>query len=121
MPFNIEDVCSNRDPYSFNNAVRQAYFEITESTSNRIWLRKDLPRVWDNFLKLEDNDLKKHEFCVILVNITIEIEEAKKSGVFSKGTDMFIGEVFAYLQVQFEDVFVKDVNAGNIKVSKTSC
>ena len=119
MPFNIEDHASNPDPNSFTHALSQAYSEFTESTSNRIWRRKDLHKLWDNFLKIEDNDLKKHEFCVILVNITVELKEAKGSGVFSKGTDLFIGEVFAKLEEQFEDVFVKDVNAGNIKVSLT--
>ena len=121
MPFNIEDFGSNPDPYSFTRAVSQAYSEFTETTSNRIWRRNDLKKLWDNFLEIEDNDLKKHEFCVILVNITVELKESKRSGVFSKGTDMFIGEVFAKLQEQFEDVFVNDVNARNIKVSKTSC
>ena len=116
MPFNIEDFGSNPDPYSFTHAVSQAYSEFTESTSNRIWRRKDLHKLWDNFLKLEDNDLKKHEFCVILVNITVEMKETKRSGVFSRGTDLFIGEVFAKLEEQFQNVFVKEVNAGNIKV-----
>ena len=114
------DLMQNPDLNSFNNAISLDNPRFVLAPSSRIWRRKDLPKLWDNFLKLEDNDLKKHEFCVILVNITIEIEEAKKSGVFSKGTDMFIGKVFAKLQEQFEDVFVKAVNAGNIKVSKTS-
>ena len=116
MPFDIEDLGSNPDPYSFTRAVSQAYSEFTETTSNRIWRRKDLHKLWDNFLKLEDNDLKKHEFCVILVNIALEVKEAKRCEIFSKGTDMFISEVFAKLEEQFEAVFVKDVNAGNIKV-----
>ena len=120
MPFNIEDHASSPDPNSFTHALSQAYSEFTESSSKRIWRRNDLKKLWDNFLKIEDNDPKKHEFCVILVNITVELKESKRSGVFSKGTDMFIGEVFAKLQEQFEEVFVKDVNAGNIKVSKTS-
>ena len=115
------DLIRNPDSNSFNHAISQDCPPFVLTPSNRIWRRKDLPKLWNNFLKLEDNELKMHEFCVILVNITIEIEEAKKSGVFSKGTDMFIGEVFANLQEQFEDVFIKDVNAGNIKVSKTSC
>ena len=68
-------------------------------------------------MKLEGNDLKKHEFCVILVNIAGEIKEASSSAVFSKGTDMFIGKVFAKLEEQFKAVFVKDVNAGSVKVS----
>ena len=108
------DFIRNPDPNSFTHAISQDWSEFTEPT--RFWRRKDLHELWDNFLKLEDNELKIHQFCVILASITIEIKEAKNTGVFSKGTDMFIGDVFANLQEQFEDVFVKDVNAGNIKV-----
>ena len=54
---------------------------------------------------------------MILVNIAGEIKEASSSAVFSKGTDMFIGKVFAKLEEQFKAVFVKDVNAGSVKVS----
>ena len=116
MSFVIEDFTSNPDPDSFTHAIAQACSEFTETTSKKIWCRKDLRKLWYNFLQLEDNDLKKHEFCVILVNITIEIKEGKNSGVFSKGTDMFVFDVYSKLEAQFEDVFVKDVKPGNIKV-----
>ena len=113
MPFDFEDVSSNPDPQSFYYALTQAY---SSSEGNKKWRRKDLRKLWTNFLKLEDNDLKKHEFCVILVNITIEVKEARKSEVYSKGIDSFINEVYAKLDEHFEELFVKDTNAGNIKV-----
>ena len=112
MPFDFEDVSSNPDPQSFYYALTQAY----SSSDNRKWRRKDLRKLWNNFLQLEDNDMKKHEFCMILVNITIEIKEARKSEVPSRRIDNFINEVYAKLDQHFEELFVKDKNAGNIKV-----
>ena len=113
MPFDFEDVSSNPDPQSFYYALTQAY---SSSEGNKKWRRKDLRKLWTNFLQLEDKDMKKHEFCVILVNITIEVKEARKSEVYSKGIDSFINEVYAKLDKHFEELFVKDTNAGNIKV-----
>ena len=107
MPFDFEDVSSNPDPQSFYYALTQAY---SSSEGNKKWRRKDLRKLWTNFLQLEDNDMKKHEFCVILVNITIEVKEARKSEVYSKGIDSFINEVYAKLDEHFEELFVKDTN-----------
>ena len=113
MPFDFEDVSSNPDPQSFYYALTQAY---SSSEGNKKWRRKDLRKLWKNFLQLDDNEMKKHEFCVILVNITIEIKEARKSEVFSKGIDNFITEGYAKLDSHFEELFVKNTNASNIKV-----
>ena len=110
-----ENISPNPERGSFHYDYYKKYAGSVNGHSDR----DELVNLWHDYLttKYEDNQSKVNAFCVLLLNVYLEIKESKKTHIYSREDDRVVNEVYARLDSIFEELFARRKCAENLQVN----